>query len=123
MKPLQPVTPSARIALGVSFFVLFFAVWAAVTFGGLVSKTFLADPVTMVRSGYDLLVNQGFIKDIGMTVWRVFGGFLLAAVLAIPLGVLMGAYKPIEAFFEPFVSFARYQIGRASCRERVLMPV
>ena len=108
MKPLQPVTPSVRIALGISFFILFFALWAAVTFGGLVSKTFLADPLTMVRSGYDLLVNQGFVKDIGMTVWRVFGGFLLAAILAIPLGVLMGAYKPIEAFFEPFVSFARY---------------
>jgi NitT/TauT family transport system permease protein len=26
----------------------------------------------------------------------------------VPIGVLMGAYKPIEAFFEPFVSFARY---------------
>jgi hypothetical protein len=33
---------------------------------------------------------------------------LLAAAMAVPLGVLMGAYKPIEAFFEPFVSFARY---------------
>ena len=108
MKPLQPVAPGLRIALGVSFFILFFALWAAVTFSGFVSKTFLADPVTMVRSGYDLLANQGFIKDIGMTVWRVFGGFFLAAALAIPLGVLMGAYKPIEAFFEPFVSFARY---------------
>ena len=96
------------MVLGVSFFILFFALWAAVTFGGLVSKTFLADPLTMVRSGYDLLVNQGFIKDIGMTVWRVLGGFLVATVLAVPLGVMMGAYKPIEAFFEPFVSFARY---------------
>jgi NitT/TauT family transport system permease protein len=26
----------------------------------------------------------------------------------VPLGILMGAYKPIEAFLEPFVSFARY---------------
>ena len=51
---------------------------------------------------------MGFAKDIGMTVWRVLGGFLIAAVLALPLGVAMGAYKPIEAFFEPFVSFARY---------------
>ena len=96
------------MALGLAFFVLFFAFWAAITFGGLVSKTFLADPLTMVRSGYDLLVNQGFTKDIGMTVWRVLGGFAIATLLAIPLGVLMGAYKPIEAFFEPFVSFARY---------------
>jgi len=108
LRPLQPVSPGARIALGISFFVLFFAVWAAVTFGGLVSKTFLADPVTMVKSGYDLMVNQGFSKDIGMTVWRVFGGFAIAAFLAVPLGVAMGAYKPVEAFFEPFISFARY---------------
>ena len=108
MRPLQPVSPGARIALGVSFFIVFLAVWAAFTLGGYVSKTFLADPITMVRSGYDLLVNQGFIYDIGMTVWRVLGGFAIAAVLAIPLGVMMGAYKPVEAFFEPFISFARY---------------
>jgi len=43
-----------------------------------------------------------------MTIWRVVGGFLMAAVIAVPLGIAMGAYKPIEAFFEPFVSFARY---------------
>jgi NitT/TauT family transport system permease protein len=108
MKPLQPVSPTARVALGISFFVLFVAVWSAATFSGFVSKTFLADPLTMVRSGWDLLVNQGFAKDIGMTVWRVLGGFIIAAALAVPLGVMMGAYKGVEAFFEPFVSFARY---------------
>src|SRR5688572_29900766 len=108
MAPLQPVSPGARVALGVAFFVLFVAVWAAATLGGFVSKTFLADPLTMVTSGWTLLAEMGFAADIGMTVWRVVGGFVLAALLALPLGVAMGAYKPIEAFFEPFVSFARY---------------
>jgi NitT/TauT family transport system permease protein len=108
MKPLVPVSPAARIALGVTFFVLFFAVWAVATFGGFVQKTFLADPVSMLRSGWTLLVEHGFAHDIGMTVWRVVGGFVIAAALALPLGVAMGAYKPIEAFFEPFVSFGRY---------------
>ena len=108
MKPLTPVEPVARVALGISFFVLFVAVWAAATFGGYVSKTFLADPLTMLKSGYTLLATMGFGWDIGWTVWRVLGGFALAAALALPLGVLMGAYKPVEAFFEPFVSFARY---------------
>jgi NitT/TauT family transport system permease protein len=107
MKPLQPVNPGARVALGIAFFVVFVAVWAAATLGGFVSKTFLADPVTMLRSGWTLLAD-GFAKDIGMTVWRVVGGFAIAALLAVPLGVAMGAYKPVEAFFEPFVSFARY---------------
>jgi NitT/TauT family transport system permease protein len=108
MKPLVPVSPGARIALGVAFFVLFFAVWAAATFGGFVSRTFLADPLSMFASGWVLLTKMGFVVDIGMTVWRVLGGFVIAAVLAVPLGVAMGAYKPIEAFFEPFVSFSRY---------------
>ncbi len=108
MRPLTPVAPGTRVVLGISFFVLFVAVWAAATFGGFVSKTFLADPLQMVKSGYTLLTEQGFAADIGMTVWRVLGGFIIAAVLALPLGVMMGAYKPIEAFFEPFVSFARY---------------
>ena len=108
MKPLAPVEPGTRAVLGVSFFLVFFAAWAAVTFGGLVPRTFLADPLTMLQSGWTLLTQHGFIADIGMTVWRVVGGFLIAAALAVPLGVLMGAYKPVEAFFEPFVSFARY---------------
>jgi len=108
LKPLHPVAPGPRLGLGVLFFVLFFAVWAIATLGGFVSKTFLADPITMVKSGWTLLAEHGFAKDIGMTVWRVVGGFVLAALLAVPLGVAMGAYKPIEAFFEPFVSFARY---------------
>src|SRR5207253_1820858 len=47
-------------------------------------------------------------KDVGITVFRVVGGFILAALVAVPLGILMGAYKPVEAFLEPFVSFARY---------------
>jgi len=108
MKPLTPVAPGTRIALGIAFFALFVAAWAAVTFGGVVPRTFLADPLTMLASGWRLLAEHGFLFDIGMTVWRVVGGFLIAAVIALPLGVAMGAYKPIEAFFEPFVSFARY---------------
>jgi NitT/TauT family transport system permease protein len=108
VKPLQAVAPGARVALGVAFFVVFVALWALATFGGFVSKTFLADPLTMLKSGWTLLVDMGFAKDIGMTVWRVLGGFVIAALIALPLGVAMGAYKPVEAFFEPFVSFARY---------------
>jgi hypothetical protein len=35
-------------------------VWACLHLGRLVSKTFLADPITMVQVGLDLLAKQGF---------------------------------------------------------------
>ena len=108
MAPLEPVSGRAQWVLGVGFFVLFVCAWSFFTLGGFVSPTFLASPPTMVKEAYLLFVEYGFIRDIGMTVWRVFGGFVLAAIVAVPLGIAMGAYKPIEAFLEPFVSFCRY---------------
>ena len=108
LRPLEPVSNRARIVLGASFFVIFFGLWALVTLGGYVSATFLADPITMIHDGWLLLTKFGFAHDIAMTIWRVVGGFVLASVIAVPIGIMMGAYKPVEAFLEPFVSFARY---------------
>ena len=108
LKPLEPISPRLQTMLGIGFFVLFVLVWAGFTLGGYVSPTFLASPVTMVQEGWLLFTEYNFLHDIGMTVWRVMGGFVLATAIAVPLGVAMGAYKPIEAFFEPFVSFCRY---------------
>ena len=108
LKPLEPISSRMQSMLGIGFFVLFVLVWAGFTLGGYVSPTFLASPVTMVQEGWLLFTEYNFLHDIGMTVWRVMGGFVLATVIAVPLGIAMGAYKPVEAFFEPFVSFCRY---------------
>ncbi len=108
MAPLEPVSHRAKWLLGIGFFVLFLIVWSAVTFGGMVSPTFLASPLTMMREGILLFTEFNFLHDIGMTVWRVMAGFVLASAVAVPLGIAMGAWKPVEAFFEPFVSFCRY---------------
>lgn len=108
MAPLEPVSPTMKWVLGTGFFVLFVVIWSIVTLGGFVSPTFLASPMTMVREGITLFTEYDFLHDIGMTVWRVMGGFILASIVAVPLGIAMGAWKPVEAFFEPFVSFCRY---------------
>lgn len=108
LKLLVPVAREWRVALGIAFFVGFVAVWSLLTLSGAVPKHFLASPWQTLVSGWDLFATQGFAVDVGMTIWRVVGGFVLAAIIAVPLGIAMGAYKPIEAFFEPFVSFARY---------------
>jgi NitT/TauT family transport system permease protein len=97
-----------RLLLGASFFALFFLGWALATFGGVIDAMFLKDPLYTLRTGWSLFFEFGFAKDVGITVFRVVGGFVLAAAVAVPIGIAMGAFKAIEAFFEPFVSFARY---------------
>ena len=108
MEPLKPVSAGARVVLGIGFFAVFIGLWGLVTYGGLVPPLFLASPGQALASGWALFTEYGFVHDIAMTVWRVLGGFVLAAVIAVPLGLMMGSYKSVEAFFEPFISFARY---------------
>ena len=108
MQPLKPVSPGARLVLGTGFFGVFIAFWGLMTWSGLVPPLFLASPSRTLLAGWSLLTEYGFVGDIAVTIWRVFGGFAIAAALGVPLGLLMGAFKGVEAFFEPFISFARY---------------
>jgi NitT/TauT family transport system permease protein len=108
LAPLEPVRAQSRWLLGIAFFILFIGVWAFFTLGGYVSPTFLASPVTMVQEALLLFTEFNFSHDIAMTIWRVLAGFILATLIAVPLGIAMGAHKGVEAFLEPFVSFCRY---------------
>jgi NitT/TauT family transport system permease protein len=108
LAPLEPVRSQSRWLLGIGFFILFFSAWAFFTLGGYVSPTFLASPVTMVQEAILLFTEFNFSHDIAMTIWRVLAGFILASLVAVPLGIAMGAHKGVEAFLEPFVSFCRY---------------
>ena len=108
MKPLAPVSTIARITLGIGFFVLFIAFWALLSYGGFVPPLFLASPSRTLFAGVALFTEYNFLRDIGVTIFRVVGGFLIAAAIGVPLGLAMGAFKAVEAFFEPFISFARY---------------
>lgn len=108
MTPLAPVSRAARLLLGVGFFVVFVGAWAAITYGGMVPPLFLASPGKTLVAGWSLFTEFNFLGDIAITVFRVLGGFVIAAAIAVPVGLAMGAFKSIEAFLEPFVSFARY---------------
>lgn len=107
-EPLKPVSRTSRIILGAVFFVVFLGLWSLVTWGGFIDQMFLKTPLDTLVTGYNLFAEFDFHKDVGITLFRVVGGFVLAALVAVPLGILMGAFKPVEAFFEPFISFARY---------------
>ncbi len=56
----------------------------------------------------DLFIKKAFLSDIGVSVFRVFTAFLLAFVVAVPLGLLMSSWKKLHALFSPYIDFIRY---------------
>ncbi|HIL71454.1 MAG TPA: ABC transporter permease [Verrucomicrobia bacterium] len=74
----------------------------------LVSPRFLPNPWKVVKALYVMLLDQGFLEDIWISVARVWGAFLMSAIMAIPIGIWMSSYRIVGMLLEPIVDFIRY---------------
>jgi NitT/TauT family transport system permease protein len=89
-------------------FALGLALWWTVTALKLVDPLFLPTPGAVLRRFVSWLLAGDLINDAAISLFRVTAGFLLSAVMALPLAIGIGAYRPVRAFFEPLLEFARY---------------
>lgn len=106
--PQGTISKHAYTVLSVATFVLVFLAWLIMTNTGFVDPSFMPSPQHTVESATQLFASHDFIKDIGISTYRVLAGFLISAVVAVPLGLLIGTYAPIDALIEPLMSFIRY---------------
>ena len=97
---------SAAIALGASALLL--ALWEASVRVGWLNAQFLPPPSLTVATLWRMVLEQHLLWHAGISILRVWGAFALAAVLAIPIGILMGGFRAIAAALEPIVDFIRY---------------
>jgi len=88
--------------------VIIVAAWCGLTYGGLVSRIFLPSPTQVLQTGWGLWQDGTLLEYTLDSLYRVGVGFILAAVLAIPIGILMGSSKLMEALLEPTIDFIRY---------------
>src|SRR5437870_2163358 len=89
-------------------FVIVFIVWSILSYGRFIDPFFLPAPSTIVRTTFELFTQYHLVADIWASVYRVMVAFILSAAIAIPLGVLMSAFRPIAALSEPPIDFIRY---------------
>lgn len=94
--------------IALTSFLLLFAAWWGITGSGLVDPMFLPGPVAVVKQAYVWAMQNDLLADTGISVYRVLAGFLLSALMAVPLGLYIGAFQPVRAFFEPLLEFSRY---------------
>ncbi|MFD7133913.1 ABC transporter permease [Streptomyces sp. NPDC059894] len=86
------------------------ALVAGVAVWGTAAATHLADvpgpPAVAVRAG-EMLGDGTLVDDTLASLRRVFLGFALGTLLAVPVGFLMGWYPLARGLLEPYVQFFR----------------
>ncbi|WP_196605531.1 ABC transporter permease [Pectinatus haikarae] len=68
----------------------FFVIWEIFVDTGVLKDTFVAAPSMIAVTIVQLLENGTLLGHIGISLFRAIGGFILAAVIAIPLGFFLG---------------------------------
>lgn len=86
-------------------------VWWMFTAMGWVKPLFLPSPqavfgkfINVWQNGF---TNTPFLEHVGISAARVFGAFLLACLIGIPLGIGMGMSPFIRGIFDPPLEFYR----------------
>jgi NitT/TauT family transport system permease protein len=98
----------SALALAVAGFVLPLAAWILVSLNGWADPVFLPPPWQVLAQLGEWYRDGDLLGDVIVSIGRVLGGFCVAALVAVPLGVLVGTYAPVRAFLEPLTEFTRY---------------
>jgi NitT/TauT family transport system permease protein len=113
LTPKEPIPRALTLALGIGSFVVVLAAWSILTYGGVVQPLFLPRPGTVAKALYDMFVHEDFLDDVWASFWRIAVGFLVAAAVGIPLGIAIGSFRAVQAFFEPIIAAVRYMPASA----------
>jgi NitT/TauT family transport system permease protein len=103
-----PLAKRTAFILGLVAPALVLGAWCALTYGNIVDPGFLPNPTEVVRGTLQLFIQYDLTSAILISTRRIAIAFLLASAIALPLGVLMGAFDPINRFFEPIMAPLRY---------------
>ncbi|MBE9154235.1 MULTISPECIES: ABC transporter permease [unclassified Cyanobium] len=84
------------------------AIWSAVTAAAVVDPLFLPSPSAVLAAGSSQAREGLLWADLLASVGRVFAGFGLSALVALPLGIAMGTSTLINRLLEPLMGLIRY---------------
>src|SRR2546428_589895 len=104
----QPVPRGTALVLSFVMPALVILVWCVLTYGGFAPPDFLPSPTETIRGTLQLFIQYDLVSAIFVSTRRIVLAFLLASALALPLGVVMGAFTPVHHIFEPIMAPLRY---------------
>jgi NitT/TauT family transport system permease protein len=95
-------------ALSLATFLSVIGAWAWLSHQPFVNSVFIPTPSRVWEALQACWEDGTLWDDVKISALRVTAGFLLSALLAIPVGVWLGSFKFIEGIVQPFTEFVRY---------------
>jgi len=85
-------------------------VWWVLTMGNrpIIGELFLPSPARVAQVTLRMILDGTLGHALVASVTRIVLAFLAAAVVALPLGILMGTFDPIERLIDPITAALRY---------------
>jgi NitT/TauT family transport system permease protein len=102
------VASVVEIAVGIAAALITVAGWELSTRAGWASPSFLPSPSRVLVALWSMLTTQHLAWHAAISTGRVWAAFLIAAAMAIPIGILMSSYRIVGAALEPIIDFIRY---------------
>jgi NitT/TauT family transport system permease protein len=82
--------------------------WTIVSSLQLVPATFLPTPWAVLAAGFTMFAENDLGGDVLASCGRVLAGFVLAAIIGIPVGLAIGTFHSMDSLFSPIVGTVRY---------------
>jgi NitT/TauT family transport system permease protein len=97
----RQVSRTTRIALGVASWGIVILVWYLLTESDLLPPFSLPHPSGVVKAFLRLWTENNLWENVFQSWWRIAQAFFWSAVIAIPLGILMGSFRWLHHFINP----------------------
>ncbi len=92
--------------------ILLLVIWMILTTGEpearIISPLILPSPLEVIQSFKTLWFEAELTRSLIASTWRIVLGFIIGVMVALPLGLFMGSFSRIKAFFDPLSVFLAY---------------
>lgn len=105
-RAVLPARIELAIAIGCSLALL--GAWELAVRMGWVSGLFFPPPSIVLSRLWQMTVHEDLLYQAGVSTLRVWVAFVVSALMAVPIGIIMSSYRAVGAALEPVIDFIRY---------------
>lgn len=99
------------ISYGIATWILFVGVWYLLSL--FQDELFLPGPIETINGTWEIIQNGKLFLFAFISLRRVFIGWIIGTLVAIPIGLLIGRIQILRKLIEPFINFFRFVPGLA----------